>query len=179
MNNGLAALAAPAKSWRDACPAIVVGSGIPGANREWWILRKPAGCSVTPGLETMVAIWSPARIAEALRSDALGERDKLHLLVASFVSANLFGSLGILYMWRMPTVLVTSFLGLAIIIGLYAAFRANQRGDGVRFVADPKPMRFARCWRHDSRSRSRTASRRSSEAAYPVRWRAAEQSLGF
>jgi hypothetical protein len=89
----------------------------------------------TPSPETMVAFWSPAHIAEALRSDALSERDKLHLLVASFVFANLFGSLGIVYTWRMPLLLVTSLLGLAItLIGLYAAFRANQRGDGVRFV---------------------------------------------
>ena len=83
----------------------------------------------------MVAFRSPARIAEALRSNALSERDKLQLLVASFVFADIFGSLGVLYTWRMPVLLVTSLLGLTInLIGLYATFRANQRGDGIRFV---------------------------------------------
>ena len=83
----------------------------------------------------MVAFWSPARLAEALRADALSERDKLQLLVASLVFANLFGSLGILYTWRMPAHLAASLLGFAISLsGLYASFRANQRGDGIRFV---------------------------------------------
>jgi hypothetical protein len=84
----------------------------------------------------MVAFWSPARLAEALRADALSERDKLHLLVASLIFGNLFGSLGILYTLRAaPTLLAPSVLGLAIsLIGLYASFRANQGGDGVRFV---------------------------------------------
>lgn len=84
----------------------------------------------------MVAFWSPARIAEALRADALSERDKLHLLVASLVFANVFGSLGILYTWQAARMLLpSSILGLAIsLIGLDASFRANQRGDGVRFA---------------------------------------------
>jgi hypothetical protein len=74
-------------------------------------------------------------MAEALRADALSERDKLQLLVATLVFANLFGSLGILYAWRMPALLAASLLGLAIsLIGLYAAFLANQGGDGIRFV---------------------------------------------
>lgn len=83
----------------------------------------------------MVVLWSPARVAEALRADTLSERDKLQLVVASVILADLFGSLGILYALRAPVFLVPSVLGMAItFIGLYASFRANQRGDGVRFV---------------------------------------------
>ena len=84
----------------------------------------------------MVVFWSPARLAEALRTETLSERDKLQLLVASLIFANLFGTLGLLYTWRAaPMLLVPSILGLVIsLVGLYASFRSNQRADGVRFV---------------------------------------------
>lgn len=84
----------------------------------------------------MVAFWSPARLAEALRADALSERDKLQLMVASAIFGEIFGSLGIIYTWRAaPILLPPAVLGLTVsLIGLYSSFRANQRGDGVRFV---------------------------------------------
>jgi len=83
-----------------------------------------------------VHLFNPRPLAEKLRDDVLGERDKFHYILASLMLQLAGGALGLLTASALSAKAVLSLgvFALILVLGSRACFATNVRGDNRRFV---------------------------------------------
>jgi hypothetical protein len=79
-------------------------------------------------------LWNARRLALALRAGRLTEADKAKYLIAGSVLSSLGGGSALSALQSMVTALPLIGSVAVTVAGIWACYRANQRGDGRAFV---------------------------------------------